>query len=401
MTIDAPPKYSFPSLSDSFQTLGQQFHAIIHYNGFAEPALGAASQTPLTDKGVMFDTIWNLDDVHTITGSGEVGHGGVPPATMYRELDIGSTMITVPDMVNPGSQGNIEYEFYMWDSPMYWPAKFIDASTPILHTHGQCCLHEQTFMITIEESGQVLDLVINNRNNLVHSLHLHGPGFFLIGNGYTKGGNLGFEAAGGDGAKAPCGDKVRYSDPSFKAVDRWGCPFDPELDKDRLNFVNPPIMDTVGVPPYSWVYIRYVASTPGAWAFHCHTYDHTLRGMKVVLNVQPKNQPEPPASALRCGPCATTYSPSLAQPDTCPLDINPQHCTANCDAKWSVETDRCEGDRTACKSVCKSNDQTCSLNCDLYYSYCATVAQGRSETCAALCGDADGVFVDSDSDDRP
>ena len=204
---------------------------------------------------------------------------------------------------------------------------------------------------------------------------------------YNNDGNIPFEESNGDYYQAPC-DNPRLSDPSFKAIDRWGCPYDAERDSDKLNFENPPLMDTVGIPPYSWVYIRYIANTPGAWSFHCHTYDHTLRGMKMVLNVQPENQPEPPETALKCGPCG---GPSiLAGSEQCPVDLysgseGSENCGGECEMTWSREHDDCEGDRLSCLSLCSDNDEECTLNCDILSTYCTVVAEGRQDTCQALC----------------
>lgn len=332
--------------------------------------------TPEDEKGDVYDIVWNLESVKPLNPE------PLPEATMYRELDVGSQMIeNIPVNGELGSGGAIQYEFYFWDTPMYYPHRYVEATTPILHTKGDCCMDNNTHMITIDEEGQVLDLVINNRNNLVHSMHLHGKGFYVIGNGYNQDGNVGFEEANGDYDQAPC-DDARFSDPSVKSADRWGCPFDAERDADKLNFEDPPMMDTVGIPPYSWVYLRYVADTPGAWSFHCHTYDHTLRGMKMVLNVLPDLVPEIPDHVIRCGPC-DTYETEQAECDAAFV----YDCAEECGFDLNADASACEADLADCETLNICDDETTdwACDCDELFEYCSITAEARHKSCEAKC----------------
>ena len=39
--------------------------------------------------------------------------------------------------------------------------------------------------------------------------------------------------------------------------------------------------------------LRFVASNPGMWHFHCHLVTHMEEGLQVVFNVAEQHQPAP------------------------------------------------------------------------------------------------------------
>ncbi|KAK9943598.1 hypothetical protein M0R45_009201 [Rubus argutus] len=55
------------------------------------------------------------------------------------------------------------------------------------------------------------------------------------------------------------------------------------------NLIDPPEVNTVGVPKNGWTSIRFVAKNPGVWYMHCHLERHTSWGMNTVIVV--KNGP--------------------------------------------------------------------------------------------------------------
>ncbi|KAL6962596.1 laccase, partial [Sarracenia purpurea var. burkii] len=80
-----------------------------------------------------------------------------------------------------------------------------------------------------------------------HPIHLHGFSFYVIGSGF---GNY-------DNQTAPKG----------------------------FNLVDPPELNTVGVPKNGWSVIRFKADNPGVWFMHCHFDRHTSWGMDTVFIV--------------------------------------------------------------------------------------------------------------------
>ncbi|RVW26219.1 Laccase-14 [Vitis vinifera] len=62
--------------------------------------------------------------------------------------------------------------------------------------------------------------------------------------------------------------------------------FDNSTDPTRYNLVDPPEVNTVGVPKNGWVAIRFRADNPGVWFMHCHLERHASWGMDTVLIVK-------------------------------------------------------------------------------------------------------------------
>ncbi|XP_059656686.1 laccase-14-like [Cornus florida] len=81
-----------------------------------------------------------------------------------------------------------------------------------------------------------------------HPMHQHGYSFYVVGMGFGN--------------------------------------FDNETDPAGYNLVDPPEMNTVGVPRNGWTAIRFIADNPGVWFMHCHLERHTSWGMDTVLIVK-------------------------------------------------------------------------------------------------------------------
>jgi len=100
------------------------------------------------------------------------------------------------------------------------------------------------FMIT-EDSIQVVDLRIDNLDDGDHPFHLHGHRPWIMGTG-----------AG------------RYIG-------------------QQLNSTNPLRRDTILIPAYSYMVLRFVTDNPGLWAFHCHISWHMAAGLLMQINSLP------------------------------------------------------------------------------------------------------------------
>ncbi|XP_076258209.1 uncharacterized protein LOC143195157 [Rhynchophorus ferrugineus] len=78
-------------------------------------------------------------------------------------------------------------------------------------------------------------------------------------------------------------------------------------DRDRAglvkrNLLNPPIKDTVTVPDGGYTIVRFHATNPGYWIFHCHIEFHAEIGMALVFRVGKNSQMLPvPEGFPRCG----------------------------------------------------------------------------------------------------
>ncbi|KAL0015760.1 hypothetical protein SO802_002829 [Lithocarpus litseifolius] len=81
-----------------------------------------------------------------------------------------------------------------------------------------------------------------------HPMHLHGYTFYVVGSGYGN--------------------------------------FDDVTDPEGYNLVDPPKMNTVSLPKKGWVALKFKASNPGVWLWHCHLDRHLSWGMDTVFIVK-------------------------------------------------------------------------------------------------------------------
>ncbi|KAL3726519.1 hypothetical protein ACJRO7_031420 [Eucalyptus globulus] len=86
--------------------------------------------------------------------------------------------------------------------------------------------------------------------------------------------------------------------------------FDNETDPLVYNLVDPPKVNTFGVPKRGWLAIRFRADNPGVWYWHCHIDRHMSWGMSSVLIVKNGDTEEtsmrPPPSYMP--PCTASNS---------------------------------------------------------------------------------------------
>ncbi|KAG1362292.1 laccase-6 [Cocos nucifera] len=98
-----------------------------------------------------------------------------------------------------------------------------------------------------------------------HPIHLHGYSFYVVGYGTGN--------------------------------------FDPMTAE--INLIDPPYMNTIGVPVGGWAAIRFIADNPGVWFMHCHLEIHTSWGLATAFIVKNGEGPletlsHPPADLPRC-----------------------------------------------------------------------------------------------------
>ncbi|KAN0090500.1 multicopper oxidase [Hyaloscypha variabilis] len=102
-----------------------------------------------------------------------------------------------------------------------------------------------------------VELTINNIDANGHPFHLHGFDFYVI---------TSYEGKGG----------WDYYNPFTPSRSPRGGPF---------NLHNPIRKDTVYVPPWGYVVIRFLADNTGIWALHCHILWHQASGMSMAFQV--------------------------------------------------------------------------------------------------------------------
>ncbi|KAI0544478.1 Cupredoxin [Xylaria curta] len=103
-------------------------------------------------------------------------------------------------------------------------------------------------VLLIPEANKGAQIVINSRDAMEHPWHLHGHSFQIVG---------------------------------------WGPGLFGTPNSTKWNLKNPMRRDTVTVPAFSHVVIRFEADNPGLWALHCHVAWHMEGGMFVSLAERP------------------------------------------------------------------------------------------------------------------
>ncbi|KAI8531613.1 hypothetical protein RHMOL_Rhmol11G0150000 [Rhododendron molle] len=106
--------------------------------------------------------------------------------------------------------------------------------------------------VKVLEFNSSVEIVFQGTNVLSaaenHPMHLHGFSFYHVGSGFGN--------------------------------------FDNSTDPKGYNLVDPPEINTVGVPKNGWATIRFRADNPGVWFMHCHLERHSSWGMDMAFIVK-------------------------------------------------------------------------------------------------------------------
>jgi len=98
--------------------------------------------------------------------------------------------------------------------------------------------------------GEVVEIVFQGTNVLKgsvnHPMHLHGYSFYVVGTGVNN--------------------------------------FDNETDPKGFNLVDPPEVNTFGVPKKGWLAIRFVANNPGIFFFFFAFFFFLKKKKKNIFN---------------------------------------------------------------------------------------------------------------------
>lgn len=102
------------------------------------------------------------------------------------------------------------------------------------------------------EKDEIVEIIVNSNDHMRHPFHLHGHNFQVL----SRGSKIHFE------------ESDAFSD---------DYPF-PQ---------RPLVRDTIMVPGKGYVQLRFKASNPGVWFFHCHTEWHVVQGLGLVFIEDP------------------------------------------------------------------------------------------------------------------
>lgn len=228
------------------------------------------------------------------------------------------------DSKNPGSQEPLDHGRWYMDLEGIYPRPWVNPTSPLYHTKGKCGV-EDIPLINVPEKAVTVELVINNLSPTAHVLHMHGNKFQVINFadfeswcGLDKVSCFALTWWDPSTLLNKCPKHLRKvgdpKNPDMWAGGYWGCAYDNQTDPKTQNLKTPLSKDMLQVWQRSWAVVRFKATNPGMWYFHCHMEQHIPLGMQMVFNVLPSQQPPVPPEIPTMGPCpvVNSTSPSLA-----------------------------------------------------------------------------------------
>ncbi|CAH1791591.1 unnamed protein product [Owenia fusiformis] len=184
-------------------------------------------------------------------------------------------------------------------------------------THAVLLKHNGVYQFVLlnmgtEGGGRIVQGV---RFGITHPIHMHGHHFNVLKMVYPELDEYGIYKRASDDICCPCPDDetkcctnlddsnrmhtsstgglVFCKNPRWRNA-TWG------ENIPGLNHVDPPLKDTVIVPPGGYTVIEFKAENPGRWLIHCHTTEHLVHGMTVLLLEAAELIPKPPPGLPRC-----------------------------------------------------------------------------------------------------
>ena len=111
--------------------------------------------------------------------------------------------------------------------------------------------------------------------SFAHPVHLHGHSFHVVKTGYGEYDNQRKIIASNSDLR--CGIPCEIA-PTWT---NGRAPSDIRISSKTIQ------KDTVIVPVGGYVVVDFIANNPGHWFLHCHTEQHQLEGMALVINEVP------------------------------------------------------------------------------------------------------------------
>ena len=193
------------------------------------------------------------------------------------------------------------------DPPRSWELP----TTPLYHSKGACGVKDIP-IVNVPETARVIEVVVQNLSPAAHTLHMHGMPFKVINvANFTSWCGLEhsdcFALPWWDPTtlvnKCPVAQR-KPGDPNNKNIfagGYWGCTYNNVTDRKTQNLKAPLIKDSFQLWQRSWAVIRFEATRPGFWYFHCHETQHLMLGLQTVFNILPSKQPPVPADVPTSG----------------------------------------------------------------------------------------------------
>lgn len=199
--------------------------------------------------------------------------------------------------------------------------------SPILQTKGKCGTEGAPF-INVPENATVVEVVINNLSPTAHVLHMHGHWFRVINYApysqeWCKISNQMCFLQNYNKTKDCPHDRIDVGyreDPDEALGFYWGCRYKESEDRPKQFLKNPLRKDTLSIWRRSWMVVRFNATNPGVWAWHCHLEHHIVFGMVNAFNVKPSMQPPIPNNIPTMGDCPVWSWPNDPRWKTHPYD---------------------------------------------------------------------------------
>jgi len=285
------------------------FYAFLKYSGMkrwpfgpkvpSSPSGTGGGKNPRTVEGVPFDLTKPGDWKKT---------GPVENEPLPAKADVSFTVslgLNGPLYDQPTDQPMRHGRWYMdvdgrrksWEKPL----------TPLLHTKNKCGTNGAP-VLDIPEDAQTVEIVLNNLSPTAHNIHMHGMLFQVVNIANFEWCNVNrTDCFLMPKQLNPCPSKNRrWADENHTSGLEdlyWGCAYDPEEDVKTQNLDNPLLKDSFQLWQRSWAVIRFQATFPGVWQFHCHMEQHIPLGMIFAVNVLPSKQPPIPHDVPTEGPC--------------------------------------------------------------------------------------------------
>ncbi|XP_014471746.1 PREDICTED: laccase-4-like [Dinoponera quadriceps] len=155
--------------------------------------------------------------------------------------------------------------------------QYCNRSTIPDNCEGGVCTCTHKLDIPLNAIVEILLVDELQATNLSHPLHMHGHAFYVMGMGRAVN----------------------------KSVTSINWEIVREMDEhDLVNrcFDKPVRKDTIVIPYNGYVVLRFRATNPGYWLFHCHFIYHQMVGMEVLLKVGDQEDIPPiPKNFPKCG----------------------------------------------------------------------------------------------------
>lgn len=290
------------------------FYAYLHYDGEKEFPSGTdgtgGGTNPKPVTGADFDL------------TRPEGYQVTEPLVPKPEPDEPDVRYTInlgllgPTYKDPTDRPLTKGRWYMDLKEMNPPRSYVLPSTPLYHTKGKCGTKDIP-LINVPETARVVEVIVQNLSPAAHVLHMHGMPFKVINvANFTSWCGLEKASCFGLPYWYPLKDKLDGcpkdqrlvgdpNDPNIELGGYWGCVYNPMTDRQKQNLKAPLIKDSFQLWQRSWAVIRFEATMPGFWYFHCHETQHLMLGLQTVFNILPSKQPPVPADVPTSGSCKT------------------------------------------------------------------------------------------------